>query len=243
MKKIIKIALVASLLTNIASANPIGRMGLEKIVREFSIPYIKALNEEAHGFTSNFFAKNKKYAESLLLEVWHKHVKKGVIPSRQELIELDNCFAKANHGILNLPGEGGHTLLKNVLDWPESLERTKFLKELCDRGAQLNARDKYVIGAEKLLKTYLPINSEKLLKAYLNVPMDASAWRTVKALRTFMTKNTKEKVDIRVAFSKITKSQGQERLKKVEEIQELYPEVEKDLLVQRAQEQKARSNK
>jgi hypothetical protein len=229
MKKIIKIALVASLLTNIASANPIGRMGLDKIVREFSIPYIKALNEEAHGFTSNFFAKNKKYAESLLLEVWHEHIKKGVIPSRQELIELDNCFAKANHGILNLPGEGGHTLLKNVLDWPESLGRTKFLKELCDRGAQLNARDKYVMGAEKLLKTYL------------NVPMEASAWRTIKALRTFMTKNTKEKVDIRVAFSKITKSQGQERLKKVKEIQELYPEVEKDLLVQRAQEQKARS--
>ena len=225
MKNIsMKIALVGSLLINIAFANPIGRAGLDKVIRQFTIKQIKALNQDAHELTSNPFAHGKKYAESLLLDVWHKAVQKGIIPSGKEFAELDNSFGKANHGILNLAGEGGHTLLKYALELPalskkELAKRRSFLKALTDRGAELNVRDIHVMGPEKVLKSYL------------NLPIDASAWTTVKAYRTLFTK---------LQRSHSSKMLELETQKRIEKIQEVFPLVEKDLLAQRVQEQKAR---
>jgi hypothetical protein len=225
MKKIIKIALVASLLTNIASANPIGRLGLDKIVRKFTIEQIKTLNQKAHGLTSSLFPNSpKKIAESLLVEVWHPAVRKGLIPSGKEFAELDNCFGQANHGILNLTvklnpaDEGCHTLLKYALELPafskkELAKRRRFLKALTDRGAELSMHDKFVMGPEKELK------------ALVNLPMDASNKELKQAVLTFFTKNTEKKVWKR--FDSIPEVHA--RLRKVARARELYPQVEKNL--------------
>jgi hypothetical protein len=228
MKKTnIEIALVASLLANMASANPIGRAGLDKIVREFTIKQIKDLHQVAQKPTSNPFAKSKKYAESLLLDVWHTAVQKGIIPSGKEFAELDNSFGKANHGILNLAGEGGHTLLKYALELPayskkELAKRRSFLKALTDRGAELNVRDIFVMGPGKELR------------ALVNVPMNAPAKKVKKAALTLFSKNTQAKVLKRFDSFEI----AQKRLHKVARAQELYPQIEKDLLAE-IQEEKA----
>jgi len=223
MKNSIKIALAVGLFVNIASANPIGRV-VDKVVRQFTIKHISTLNQNGQGLTSNPFAKSKKYAESLLLDIWHPAVKKGIIPSRQEFAELDNSFGSANHGILNVRGEGGHTILYHALHLLESPASRKFIKGLKDRCAALSERDRFVMGPEKELK------------AFLNVPLKASARTTIKVYRTFLTKNTEEKLLRRFNAFKMTGLQKQERLEKVEQVKSVYSKVEKDLLAQRATE-------
>jgi RecA-family ATPase len=97
-----------------------------------------------------------------------------------------------------------------------------------DRGAELNVRDTFIMGPEKELK------------ALVNVPMEASCKRFKKAVLTFFTKNTESKVRERFNSFKISGLQVQARLKKVRRAQELYyPKVEKDLLAQIKEEQKA----
>lgn len=222
MKNIsIKIALAGVLLVNMASVSSMGRVSarLGKVVEKFTKQQIKALNEDNPQKAFMFFSK-KRYAESVL-EVLHKRVKEGVIPTREQLAELDHYSWKANHGVLNLAGDGGHTLLKDALHLPDSPARRKLLKALYDRGAELNARDIFVMGPEKYLK------------AHLNVPMDASAWTTVKVYRTFLTKNTAEKIARKFDSYKMTGLQVQKRLKKVDEVRNEYAKVEKDLLRER----------
>ncbi len=226
-----KIALAGALLINIASINAMGRVSarLGKVIESLAkeqikrVPKeeIKNLNENTFEAASIFFSKKKQYAESLLFDVLHKRVKKGIVPTIEDIRKLDHYSLLANHGVLNLPGESGHTLLKNVLDLPGSPERRKLLKALYDRGAQLNARDIFVMGPEKLLKTYL------------NLPMESSAWTTVKVYRTFLKKNTEEKLTSRFNAFKMTGLQKEERSKKVKDAQEVYAQVEDDLLKER----------
>lgn len=234
MKNItVKIALAVVFFANIVSANPIGRVLPDKIIRKFTIEQIRALNQKAHGLTSSLDPSSaKKIAESLLAEVWHPAVRKGLIPSREEFAELDNCFGEANHGILNLTvklnsaDEGCHTLLKHALELPafykkELDKRRFFLKALTDRGAELSKHDIFVMGPVKELKTLL------------NIPMEASASTTITVYRTFLTKNTEEKVWKRFNSFKMSGPQAQARLNKVKRAEKLWDEVGDNILKER----------
>ena len=229
MKKIIKIALTAALLTNMAAISAMGRISayFGKGVEKFTKQQIKTLNQSTKEPASFFSSQKKKYAESFLVDVLQKRVKEGIIPTLKDIRELDYHSWMANHGVLNLAGDGGRTLLYDVLHYlPSSPESKKVTKALYDRGAELNPGDKVAMGLEKELKTYL------------NVSQEASAWTTVKVYRTFLTKNTEEKIQKKVSSFKMSELQAKDRQRKVKDAKELYAKVEKDLLAKRRVEQK-----
>jgi len=195
MKKItIKIALIATLLGSMPSMCSMSRI------------IVKGLHKPMLQKASSLWITGKRSTEKLLARL-QERARNGEIISRKELAEFDSSATFNKHYILNSPDEAGHTLLNYVFKTADSAERRKLLKALYYRGANFNSRDKFVMG------------SQAWLKANLNLPLEASARRTLKAFRTFMTKNAED-----------------ERLNKVVEVKEAYKSIEKDLLAAREKE-------
>ncbi|HLC07232.1 MAG TPA: hypothetical protein VJJ26_03525 [Candidatus Babeliales bacterium] len=149
----------------------------------------------------------------------------GIIPSREDLAKFDSYALSNYYGILNLPDKYGHTLLNYVVKSPDSFERRKFLKLLDYRGAQLTAHDKYHMGPQALFR------------ALLNLPLEASAKTTVKVFRTFVTKNTEDKLQHRASSFKMSGQQVEERHNKVAEVKKTFGVIKDDLLTARQKEQ------
>jgi hypothetical protein len=238
MKNIkIKLALAGFLLINMINIDAIGRLAvlfgqktvqpsIQSVYARFSNPLlkqVKQLNEATNGHLVSRLRAcvgGKGYVEKMRDNL-HSQVQKGNVPDFEDLYRFDQACVTNKYGALNLPDKNGETLLKATLEMPESKKRTSLLRALYARGAKLNIHDICVMGPEKVLK------------AELNVPMEASAFRTIKALRTFLTKNTSERAQRNFAFLGIK----EERLQKVEYVKTLAKEIEPDLLARRAQEQ------
>lgn len=225
MKNILKILVVAAFVPYIACIQPMGRIIADKIVApKLSRAILKELtrlNQETKEKTA-FSLGGKKATEKLAEDIIDQ-AKKGLEPCAHKLCMLDDYSLFNKHGVLNLAGEDGHTLLYYVFQNNPGLPGYKgILKQLKDRGAQLNIHDKYVMGPEKVLKTLL------------NTPIDGSAWTTVKVFRSFVTKNMPEKLQKRVRAGKILGKEAALREKKVAEAQNIYSGIESDLLAKRA---------
>lgn len=244
MKKRLQYFIIGIFLCYTAFAMSLGQ-GISSIASKSLFPkvsraLIKRLNQEAKEKTVVSFT-GKRSTEKLL-ERMIMRAKKGFDPSRQDLSVLDDYSFLNDHGVLNFAEAEGytfldekvrHTLLYYVLKNNSTLSGHKgILRDLYSRGAQLNMDDKKVMGSEKVLKTYL------------NLPIDASAAHTIKVLRTFLTKNTPEKIEKRFSSFGILRLEGKKRFAKLADVQELCQQVESDLLAQKQKEMmQARKNK
>lgn len=223
MIKILSISIVCYTHCALSVGQGITSTVSKSLFPKISNAVIKKLNEETKGKAIFGFA-GKKATEKLLEKIVTR-VKKGLDPSREDLSILDDYSFLNNHGVLNFADEKGHTLLYYVLKNNPSLSGYKgILRNLYRRGAQLNIHDKYVMGPESVLKTSL------------NMSIDASAANTIKVMRTFLTKNTSEKIKQRFSSFGVLTLKGEKRLAKVADTQELYQRVESDLLTQKQKE-------
>jgi len=167
------------------------------------------------------------------LDAMRANAKNGTMPSTKDINELMRYSEMNNYGILNQQDSEGHTFLHDVLKNGDYSPKHRYIiKGLYAQDAKLNDRDKYAMGPESLLKTYL------------GLPLNASASTTIKVLRTFYTKNTSEKLERKLLT--MTEHQGEQLLKKSLDINETYATIKPSLdalcMQQRADAKNKRRN-
>ena len=127
--------------------------------------------------------------------------KNGNLISQADINEYQKSAEITNYHILNQSDEEGHTLLYHLVkDDSKRKKYRRVFNNLILHGAQFNDKDQHVMGPEFYLK------------ALLGISCNASEKETQKALRTFKTKNTLEKLATRFKNGNMTQKQVDARL-------------------------------
>jgi hypothetical protein len=231
MKRInIQLLLTAALMVNMASTQGMNRF--TQSVRAAIGQKNGIVRQDSPKASWAFLLLTGKGTTQRLLDGMRRNTKNGIIPTTAEINKLMDYSQYNNYGILNQPDDEGHTLLNDVIQHKDYSPKHRYIiKALRARGAQLSNRDKYVMGPESLLKTYL------------GLPPKASASTTIKVLRTFNTKNSSEKLGFKLLTNQMTEQQVNERTQKRLDINTVYNTIKPDLDARCMQERQIKRSK